>query len=228
MLDMPVEPPATPWRIPVPRRTSEYGLVGVGADLAPGTMLAGYRSGSFPMPVDGELAWFSPDPRAVRLVEERLSRSMRRAARGFAVRVDSAFDAVVAGCADPRRPGGWITPEMTAAYRRLYDLGWAHSVEAWTPDGRLGGGLFGIAIGGLFAAESMFHTVTGGSTAAVVALIDLLAVAGDGASRVLDVQWLSSHLASLGVVEIPRIEYLERVRIALELVSPFEPIRRAP
>jgi leucyl/phenylalanyl-tRNA--protein transferase len=185
-------------------------------------MLAAYRSGIFPMPVDGELGWFSPDPRAIRPVGEPFRRSVRRARARYVVRVDAAFDDVVAGCADPSRPGGWITAEMRRAYRVLRDLGWAHSVEAWTPDGRLAGGLFGIAIGGFFAAESMFHSLTDGSKAAVAGLVEILAAAPQADSRLLDVQWTSAHLATLGVVEVSRADYLARLEAALVLPDPFE------
>lgn len=198
-------------------------------------MLAGYRTGSFPMPVDGVLAWFSPDPRAViPLVSSQKqpsaradpvghpgrSRSLRRARRQFEIRIDTAFDDVLAGCADPRRPGGWITPEMRQAYGRLHRLGWAHSVEAWTAEGQLAGGLFGVAVGGLFAAESMFHIVTDGSKAAVVGLLELLGAEDDAADRLLDVQWTSPHLATLGAVEVPRAEYLRMVARAVALPPP--------
>ena len=245
---MPVEPPPSRWLIPSPDRTDVEGLIGVGADLEPGTVLAAYRAGAFPMPVDGVLAWFSPDPRAVlplRPVGEAgpiegsggvegsgaaagsgtshppaLSRTLRRARRRFEIRVDTAFADVVAGCADPRRPGGWITPEMTRMYGRLHELGWAHSVEAWTPDGRLAGGLFGIAVGGLFAAESMFSARTDGSKAAVVGLIELLGAEPDAVHRVVDVQWSSAHLQTLGVMEVPRAAYLESIRRAVTLPHP--------
>lgn len=218
---MAVEPVASRWRIPTPRRTDAEGLIGIGADLEPGTVLAAYRSGAFPMPVDGVLAWFSPDPRAVLpLPAAARSRTLRRARRRFEIRVDTAFDDVVAGCADPRRSGRWITPAMTAMYRSLHDLGWAHSVEAWTDDGRLGGGLFGVCVGGLFAAESMFHSVSDASKAAVVELVDLLRAGGDADRRVLDVQWSSPHLQRLGVVEVRRAVYLDSLGRALELSEP--------
>ena len=144
-----------------------------------------------------------------------------RSRRRFEVRVDTAFGEVVAACGDPARPGGWITPAMVAAYDRLHALGWAHSVEVWTADGQLAGGLFGIAIGGLFAAESKFHRETDASKVAVAALAELVAAAGDSSDRVIDVQWSSDHLASLGVVEISRTAYLRRLGTALALPSPF-------
>jgi leucyl/phenylalanyl-tRNA--protein transferase len=204
--------------------------VGLGADLEPGTLLAAYRTGLFPMPVGrlvrrhAVLAWWSPDPRGVIPLDGlRVARSMRRAARRFEIRIDTAFDDVVAACADPRRRGAWITADVAAAYGRLHQLGWAHSVEAWTPDGRLAGGLYGVAIGGLFAGESMFHVrEPWGRDASKVALLALVEVLNaDGREgRLLDVQWLTPHLARLGAVELSRDEYLARLRVALALPLP--------
>ncbi|WP_211658407.1 leucyl/phenylalanyl-tRNA--protein transferase [Phytoactinopolyspora halophila] len=204
-------------------------LVGLGADLEPGTLLAAYRCGLFPMPVDrlfgrSSLAWWSPDPRGVLPFNAlRITRSLRQACKRFEIRVDTAFDAVVEACADPSRPGAWITDEIRTAYGRLHRLGWAHSVEAWTPDGRLAGGLYGVAIGGLFAGESMFHARErwgrDASKVALVALVEMLKADG-AAGRLLDVQWGTPHLRRLGVVEISREEYLSRLRAALRLDLP--------
>src|SRR4051812_15258151 len=145
---MPVEPPPTSWAFPPPARwTPDDDLVCGGADLEPGTLLAAYRNGLFPMPLRGwpAMAWWSPDPRAVLpLGEFRPSRSLRRSMRRFEVRVDIAFSDVVAACADPARPHGWITPDIGAAYVRLHELGWAHSVEVYDTDGALAGGLYGV------------------------------------------------------------------------------------
>jgi leucyl/phenylalanyl-tRNA--protein transferase len=155
------------------------------------------------------LAWWSPDPRGVLPLDGlRVSRSLRRSLRRFSVRVDTAFDEVIAACADPSRAGGWITQEIATAYRELHRLGWAHSVEAWSDDGRLVGGLYGVCIGGLFAGESMFHTETDASKVALVALVERLRAGG---AELLDVQWSTPHLASLGVVEISRSDYLRRL-----------------
>jgi leucyl/phenylalanyl-tRNA--protein transferase len=231
---MAVEPPPPRWAFPPAESADEDGLVGVGADLEPGTILAAYRRGLFPMPLGGRgpLGWWSPDPRGIIPLDGlRVSRSLRRSLRRFEIRVDTAFDEVIDACADPRRPHGWITPEVRAAYRRLHRLGWAHSVEAWTVpgegDGRdgdhgepvLAGGLYGVAIGGLFAGESMFHRRTDASKVALVGLVELLREGGvEG--RVLDVQWCTPHLASLGAVEVPRATYLEMVARAVELDPP--------
>lgn len=207
---MPVEPPPTPWHFPDVDDVDETGLVGVGADEAPGTILAAYRSGLFPMPVEAErlMGWWSPDPRGVlRLDRLRVSRSLRRSMRDFEFRVNHDFRAVLDACADPTRPHGWIDGRIRAAYAELHDLGWVHSVEAWR-DGRLVGGLYGVAIGGLFAGESMFHRERDASKAALVALVGAL---DDGVDRLVDVQWRTDHLASLGVEEWPRARYLERL-----------------
>jgi leucyl/phenylalanyl-tRNA---protein transferase len=212
---MPIEPAATPWVFPNPRRMAG-DVVGVGADLEPGTLLAAYRAGIFPMPTEGTLAWWSPERRAVLPLDGlRVSRSLRRSCRRYRVTVDTAFDEVVARCADPGRPGGWITGEMRAAYGRLHRLGWAHSVESWSrADGSLAGGLYGVAIGGLFAGESMFHAQRDASKVALVSLVRLLR---EGGATLLDMQWLTPHLASLGGVEIRRHEYLSRLSTALTL-----------
>lgn len=202
-------------------------VVAVGADLEPGTLLAAYAGGLFPMPIDpprrrpGDAppVWFSPVARGILPLDGlRVSRSLRRTRTRFEVRVDTAFAEVVAGCADPRRPGGWIDARIAAAYQRLHQLGWAHSVEIWRA-GRLVGGLYGVAIGGLFAAESMFHVETDASKAALAALVDLLHDE-HGAGRLVDVQWATPHLASLGVVEVSRADYLARLSAALALPLP--------
>ncbi len=201
-------------------------FLGVGADLEPATLLAAYRAGAFPMPVSrrrGAIGWWSPDPRGVIPLDGlQVSRSLRASCRRFEVRVDTAYDEVVSGCADPRRDGGWIRSDVVAAYRRLYDLGWVHSVEAWSvgPDGteRLSGGLYGVAVGGLFAGESMFHRERDASKVALVGLVERLRAAGG--ERLLDVQWATEHLASLGAREVPRTTYLQRLGAALHLPPP--------
>lgn len=194
-------------------------LVAVGADLAPGTLLAAYRHGLFPMPEGRGIGWWSPAHRGVLHLDElRVSRSLRRSARDFEVRVDTAFDEVVAACADPRRPHGWIDGRIARAYGDLHRLGWAHSVEAWRDD-RLVGGLYGVAIGGLFAGESMFHHVTDASKVALLGLVEGLRADADGAAgnRLIDVQWATRHLASLGVREVARASYLAALGGLLEV-----------
>jgi len=216
-LRVPVEPPSTPWQLPDPT-DAPNDLVGVGADLEPGTVLAAYRAGLFPMPVDIEgeslLGWWSPDPRGTLPLDAlRVSRSLARSMRRFEIRINTAFEAVIDACGDPARDGVWISSGIRAAYVDLHRRGWVHSIEAWSrDDGALAGGLYGVAIGGLFAGESMFHHRPDASKAALVALVDLL---GDGGDRLLDVQWTTSHLASLGARDIPRAEYLARLAEAL-------------
>jgi leucyl/phenylalanyl-tRNA--protein transferase len=215
---VPAEPPPTAWQLPDPPSLDPGDLVGVGADLEPGTLLAAYRRGLFPMPVDGRLAWWSPDPRAVLLLDRlRVTRSLRRSCARFSITVDTAFDAVVAACAAPDREGGWISADIRVAYSRLHELGWAHSVETWTPSGKLAGGLYGVAIGGLFAGESMFHREKDASKVALVGLVELLT---EGGATLLDVQWLTPHLASLGVAGVPRSTYLEMLATALSRPLP--------
>ncbi len=218
-----MEPPPSCWVFP-PADEAEDDVVGVGADLEPGTVLAGYRSGMFPMPLDGRrgrvLGWWSPDPRGILPLDAlRVSRSLRKATARFEIRMDTAFGEVIGACADQRRPSGWISPAIRSAYLELHRLGWAHSVEAWSrADGALAGGLYGVAVGGLFAGESMFHRVSDASKVALVALVDLL---HDGdRRRLLDVQWSTDHLASLGAVAIPRSDYLARLADALRAPLP--------
>lgn len=217
-----VEPPSSHWAFPTvpPPGSGPDEVVGVGADLEPGTLLHAYRTGVFPMPVrPGLMAWWSPDPRGILPLDGlRVSRSLRRSCARFEIRVDTAFAEVIAGCGDKRRPGAWIDRDIAAAYTRLHQLGWAHSVECWEPgSGQLAGGLYGVAVGGLFAGESMFHRRTDASKVALVALVDLLR---DGGAALLDVQWATPHLRSLGVVEIARAEYLARLEKAVRLPQP--------
>ncbi len=217
----PIEPLSSQWRLEAPPDDHPDDLWAIGADLEPGTLLGAYRLGLFPMPLGQRLGWFSPRQRAVVPLEPFApSRSLRRASRRFEIRVDSAFGDVVDGCTRPGDPASWIDDRVVAAYTRLQELGWAHSVEAWDADG-LAGGLYGVAIGGLFAAESMFHVRTDASKAAFVALAERLRSTGDSEQRLLDVQWLTPHLATLGATEFPRTEYREALSTALTLPSAF-------
>jgi leucyl/phenylalanyl-tRNA--protein transferase len=208
------------WDFPPVAVAGAGDVVAGGADLQPGTVLAAYRHGLFPMPDHrGSLLWWSPVDRGVIPVAGyRPSRSVRRARSKFEIRVNTAFDQVIRACADPRRPGSWIDQGIIASYTELHRLGWVHSVEAWDGD-ELAGGLYGVAIGGLFAGESMFHHKTDGSKAAVAGLIELL---DDeyAADRVFDIQWVTDHLATLGAISIPRAEYIYRVERALTLPLP--------
>ena len=219
---MPAEPPPTAWQMPSPESADEHGIVALGADLEPGTLLAAYRAAIFPMPLPGvrHVGWFSPDPRGiVPLDGYQPSRSLRRSARRFTATADVDFPAVIAGCAHPRRPGGWITPAVRTAYERLHQLGWAHSIEIWDENGALAGGLYGVEIGGLFAAESKFHLRTDASKVALAALVERLREAGG--ERLLDVQWTTPHLAALGARDIARPDYLRRLAGALRSPPAF-------
>jgi leucyl/phenylalanyl-tRNA--protein transferase len=221
LIGVPIEPPPTSWALQQPPDDHPADLVGAGADLEPGTLLAAYRLGLFPMPVDGQLCWWSPAERAILPLERfHVSRSLRRSLGRFELRVDASFGDVVRGCADPARPYGWIDESVVAAYVRLHELGWAHSVEAWNGD-ELAGGVYGVAIGGLFAAESMFHRRRDASKVALAGLVDLLRAAGDAEHRLLDCQWPTPHLESLGAVTITRAEYARLLVGALPLSDPF-------
>ncbi len=172
------------------------------------------------MPVDGRrLGWWSPDPRGILPLDAvRVSRSLRKACAHFEIRVDTDLEAVIDACADPSRQGRWITPTIKAAYLALHELGWVHSVEAWSlDDGLLAGGLYGVAVGGLFAGESMFHRRSDASKVALLGLVQLLPD-----DTLLDVQWRTDHLATLGVVEVPRAEYLRRLAVARQ--KPLPPV----
>ncbi len=214
-------------------------LITLGGDLRPATLELAYCQGMFPMPVpisnhevdqgcphppegtqDHVLGWWSPLHRGVLpLVNHTVSRSLRRSLRRYRCTVDAAFDQVVAGCADPRRPHGWITQEIALAYHHLHQQGLAHSVECWDEHDHLAGGLYGVALAGLFAGESMFSLQSDASKVALAHLVRLLS--DDHApQRLLDVQWVTPHLASLGCVEISRAEYLLRLRQALTLPLP--------
>jgi leucyl/phenylalanyl-tRNA--protein transferase len=213
---VPAEPPPTRWAFPAAADADDNGVVGMGADLEPGTLLAAYRVGLFPMPVarGRRLAWWSPDPRGIMPLDElRVSRSLRRSCRRYEVRFDTAFVDVITQCATIDRDGGWITNEIVRAYTRLHEMGWAHSVEAWNDHGELVGGLYGVAMGGFFAGESMFHRERDASKVALVALVDHLI---ESRASLLDVQWTTSHLQSLGAVDVPRSQYLELLAAAID------------
>ena len=191
---MPTEPPPSRWILPPADNVADAEIAGVGGDLAPGTLLAAYRQGLFPMRLRprGPIGWWSPDPRGIIPIDGlRVSRSLRRSCRRFDVKVDTAFEQVMRGCADPRRPHGWIDKKFIAAYTELHHLGWAHSVETWQTDAEgesaLVGGLYGVAIGSLFAAESKFHRVADASKVALGGIGRVAAIGwGDIARRAVD------------------------------------------
>jgi leucyl/phenylalanyl-tRNA---protein transferase len=209
---------------PDPRHASPEGIVAVGGDLAPEQLLDAYRHGIFPWPMEGvePLLWWSPDPRAVLPLDGFWAsrRLLRRVRSGeFQVTCDRAFRDVMHGCTvGPGREGGtWITPEMIDAYTKLYELGHAHSVEVWQRD-QLVGGVYGVAIGGLFAAESMFHRVRDASKVALYALVNHLDACN---YKILDVQQWTPHTGSLGVIEITRAQYLKKLAVVIDLPITF-------
>ena len=216
MWPQPVDP--SRWRFDPDSWPTDSDCVVMGGDLEPGTIVEAYRHGAFPMPLGGELAWWSPVRRGVLHPDElRVSRSLRRSAGAFAITYDTDFAGVIRACADPSRPGVWITPEIEAAYVRLHELGWAHSVETRDADGVLVGGLYGMQVGGLFAGESMFHRVRDASKVALMGLVELQP------GGLIDVQWNTAHLATLGVVDIDRDEYLGRIADLIDRPGPRWP-----
>ena len=190
--------------------TEPNGLLAAGGDLKPERLLAAYRRGIFPWYEEGQpILWWSPDPRAVlRPDGVKVSRSLRRSLNkgGFELKIDHAFEAVVAACAEPRRytDATWITREMAAAYTRLHRMGWAHSFESWR-DGDLVGGLYGVAIGRVFFGESMFARATDASKVALVRLAEHLAARS---FQLIDCQVASAHVASLGATSVSRASFL--------------------
>lgn len=188
--------------------------------LSPELVLYGYQVGLFPMgDEDGNLAWFSPDPRCVFPLDRfHVPRETRKlVSRGeFEIRIDTAFSDVLSACAD-RPEGTWISEDIDAVYSELHRRGFAHSVEAWR-GGQLAGGLYGVAIGGAFFGESMFFRVSGASKVALVALVARLRARG---YRLLDTQWSTPHLERFGAMEIPRRRYLRELDAALKLACRF-------
>jgi leucyl/phenylalanyl-tRNA---protein transferase len=187
--------------------------------IEPDLLLQGYRLGVFPMAMeDDSIGWFSPDPRAIIPLEDfHVPHALRRALRKqrFEIKIDNRFSEVIEACA--RREDTWINREIIESYARLHELGYAHSVEAWRED-ELAGGLYGVAVGGAFFGESMFHRVTDASKIALAALVQHLR------SRkfvLLDTQWLTPHLRQFGGIEISRNHYLRLLRSAVELLRKF-------
>jgi leucyl/phenylalanyl-tRNA---protein transferase len=215
----PPEPPGpTRFLFPPPSEWPPDDLIALGGDLAASTIVAAYRQGIFPMVLDARapdpiLGWWSPDPRGILPLDGlRVTRSLRRSARRFTVRVDTSFAAVMRECADPGRDSGWITDAFIDAYTRLHQMGWAHSVEVFDEHGALAGGLYGVKAGALFAGESMFFRQRDASKVALIALVDLMRASN---MTLLDVQWRTDHLASLGAIEVDRADYLRMVANAV-------------
>jgi leucyl/phenylalanyl-tRNA--protein transferase len=182
-------------------------------------LLAAYRRGIFPMAMEnGEIGWFSPDPRAIIPLENfHLPHGLRRDWRKkiFEIKIDNRFGEVMRGCAG--RDDTWINSEIIESYERLHELGYAHSIEAWS-NGKLAGGLYGVAIGGAFFGESMFHREKNASKIALVALVEQLRARK---FALLDTQWITPHLAQFGAIEISRDQYLKQLKRAVDLVRKF-------
>ncbi|SDD17340.1 leucyl/phenylalanyl-tRNA--protein transferase [Auraticoccus monumenti] len=201
-------------------------LIGVSSQLDEALVLEAYVRGVFPMPLeDGVVGWFAPMERGVLpLTGLRVTRSMRQSAKRYRTTVDADFDAVIHRCADPARDFGWIDDRIIEVYTSLHRAGVAHSVEVWDAEERMVGGLYGIGVGGLFAGESMFHDTEHGRDASKVALMSLVGLlSADGRPRLLDVQWRTPHLDSLGVVGVDRRTYQRWLARALELPAPDWP-----
>lgn len=200
---------------PAAETADQHGLVCVGGGLSPELLLDAYRHGLFPWPLIPGIdlpQWWSPDPRAIFEMDGlHVSRRLRQTLRSgkYTATIDRDFAGVIHGCATAgdRRGNTWLTPPMIAAYSQLHELGHAHSIEVWSGD-ELAGGTYGVAIGGFFAAESMFFRRRDASK---VALVHLLAHLNNRGYQLLDIQQLTDHTASLGAVEIPRTEYLRRL-----------------
>lgn len=188
--------------------------------IDPDLLLEGYRLGIFPMAMeDGAIEWFSPDPRGVLPLRDfhvphALQRTLRQ--KNFEIRINTRFAEVIRSCA--KRPDTWINREIIESYTRLHELGYAHSVEAWT-DGKLAGGLYGVSLGGAFFGESMFHRVTDASKIALCGLVERLRAQ---IFLLLDIQWLTPHLQQFGGIEIPRRHYLHLLGRAMQLSRTFQ------
>ncbi len=212
----PQQLPPCPWQFPDVRRAPPEGLAGAGGDFEPSTIVAAYRAGIFPWPhPDEEYLWFSPEPRAVLpldglVISQRLGRTVRSGR--FRVTIDAAFEAVMHGCADRPGEGTWITPALIRGYTALQKMGWAHSVEVWNSRGELAGGLYGVCVGAMFGAESMFHRETDASKVAMVGLVQHARRIG---IELIDIQVLTPHTERMGGATISRAEYLRRLGRAL-------------
>ena len=189
-------------------------LTSFGSNCNPETLLTAYQAGLFPMPyeIDGQesaIGWWSPQPRAIfHPGAIHVSRSLRAAQSKFRVTVDLDFEAVIRACGNPNRVSGWINEDVISAFVTLHNLGIAHSIEVWDKGEQLAGGLYGLELGGLFAGESMFHVAKNASKVALAHLGDLL---DDGTGRLIDTQWMTSHLESMGAKPINRADYCQKL-----------------
>lgn len=206
---------------PNPERAGGSVPVAVGGDLSVERLLAAYRRGIFPWTVN-PITWWSPDPRGIIELEDfHISESLAKIIRKqtFEVTIDNDFRGVMEACAlpDPKRPGAWITSEFIDAYTQLHKLGHAHSVECWK-DGKLAGGIYGVALGGLFAGESMFHLVDNASKIALAHLVKRLR---ERQFLLFDIQMVTAATLPLGAKAIPRGEYLKRLAVAVTMNCSF-------
>ena len=205
-----------------PELADEYGIVAVGGDLSPERLLTAYRRGVFPWyDATTPILWWSPDPRAIFEIDGlHISRRLARTIRSgkFQVTIDRDFAGVIRGCADRPGDGNWITPDMLAAYETLHRLGYAHSVETWR-EGILAGGIYGVAINGFFAGESMFSRVSDASKVALAFLMKHLRSRG---FLLFDIQFLNPHTQRMGAIENSRDDYLRRLGQALRSPALFK------
>ena len=208
---MPTPLEASVWDFPTLEQMPQDDLVILGADLKPETVIDSYQHGIFPMHIEvankRQIGWWSPQQRGILPLNKiNISKSLQKSMKKFHVSFDQAFDQVIEGCGDDKRPQGWINKDIKIAYKKLFELGYVHSVEVWNKQDDLVGGLYGVEVQGLFAGESMFHKETDASKTAMVYLVNKLKDAGG--KRLFDVQWQTPHLKSMGVIKIPRKKYL--------------------
>ncbi|MCA0293939.1 MAG: leucyl/phenylalanyl-tRNA--protein transferase [Actinobacteria bacterium] len=216
-----------------PQSWPAQDLIAFSAEFDEALVLAAYTEGVFPMPLHesgfGQMGWWSPLHRGVLPLDAlRVPRSLRKSAHHYTTTVDAAFTQVLERCGDPARPHGWIDADIRRVYGTLHEMGRVHSVETWDTHGRLVGGLYGVSLGGLFAGESMFHDPVLGRDASKVALLALVELLADehAEDRIIDVQWQTDHLASLGAIEVERDEYLGLLGEALAVPEPAWPARK--
>jgi len=208
---MPTPLDASVWDFPTPEQMPKDDLVTLGADLKPETLIDSYKHGIFPMHLQienkREIGWWSPQQRGILPLNKiNISSSLKKSMKKYFVTFDQDFDAVIEGCGDDKRPKGWINKDIKTAYKKLFELGYVHSVEVWNKKDELVGGLYGVEVNGLFAGESMFHKQTDASKTAMVYLVNQLKEAGG--ERIFDVQWQTPHLKSMGVIKISRAKYM--------------------
>ena len=208
---MPTPLDASVWDFPTPEQMPKDDLVTLGADLKPETLIDSYKHGIFPMHLQienkREIGWWSPQQRGILPLNKiNISSSLKKSMKKYYVTFDQDFDAVIEGCGDDKRPKGWINKDIKTAYKKLFELGYVHSVEVWNKKDELVGGLYGVEVNGLFAGESMFHKQTDASKTAMVYLVNQLKESGG--ERIFDVQWQTPHLKSMGVIKISRAKYI--------------------